>query len=59
MPTKRPYSTQFPPGPNARRYLLSGIPPVLWTRCRAKAKREGVAMRSLILALLTMWLADD
>jgi hypothetical protein len=42
---------------NPRRYLLSGIPPTLWDHARAKAKREGVAMRSLILSLIEAWLA--
>jgi hypothetical protein len=53
---KRPYSKQFTAARNPRRYLLSGIPPDLWATARAQARREGVAMRSLILSLLTDWL---
>jgi hypothetical protein len=53
---KRPYSTKHTARQNPRRYLLSGIPPTLWARAQAKAKREGVAMRTLILTLLQDWL---
>ena len=56
---KRPYSTQYTARQNPRRYLLSGIPPTLWENCRAKARREGIAMRTLILTLLTRWLAES
>jgi hypothetical protein len=55
---KRPYSMQFTARQNPRRYLLSGIPPTLWARCRSKARQEGIAMRSLILQLLDQWLAE-
>jgi hypothetical protein len=54
---KRPYSTQFTARGTPRRYLLSGIPPTLWETVRAKARREGVAVRTLILQLLQEWLA--
>lgn len=54
---KRPYSTQFTARGVPRRYLLSGIPPTFWESVRAKAKREGIAVRTLILQLLTQWLA--
>lgn len=53
---KRPYSTQFTARGIPRRYLLSGIPPTLWENIRAKAKREGIAVRTLILQLLQAWL---
>jgi hypothetical protein len=53
---KRPYSTQFTARGIPRRYLLSGIPPTLWENIRAKARREGVAVRTVILQLLTEWL---
>jgi hypothetical protein len=56
---KRPYSTKYTAQRNPRRYLLSGIPPTLWDRARAKARRDGVAMRSLILTLLEEWMAAD
>lgn len=54
---KRPYSKAFTARSGPRRYLLSGIPPTLWENARAKARREGVAMRTLILTLIEEWLA--
>jgi hypothetical protein len=56
MAKARPYSMQFTARANPRRYLLSGIPPTLWATVQAKAKREGVAVRTVILQLLTEWL---
>lgn len=53
---KQPYSTQFTARGVPRRYLLSGIPPMLWDRVRSQAKREGVSVRALILSLLSAWL---
>jgi hypothetical protein len=55
---KRPYSMAFTARSGARRYLLSGIPPTLWERVRAKARREHIAVRALILGLLEAWLAQ-
>lgn len=56
--TKRGYSREFRPhGDTGKRYLLDEIPAGLWARVRAKAKREGVSLRALILQLLTDWLA--
>jgi hypothetical protein len=55
---KRPYSQQYTARANPRRYLLSGIPPTLWRRVQAQAKREHIAIRSLILGLLEGWLAQ-
>lgn len=55
MATKRPYSMKYTARANPRRYLLSGIPPTLWETCRTRARREGVAMRTLILSLLETW----
>jgi len=54
---KRPYSYNYTARANPRRYLLSGIPPTLWNQVRAKAKREGIAVRQVILQLLEQWLA--
>jgi hypothetical protein len=51
----RPYSLQFTAQGKPVRYLLSGIPPTLWRNARARAKRENVAMRTLILALVKTW----
>jgi hypothetical protein len=56
---KRPYSTDFTARSGPRRYLLSGIPPTLWERARSKARREGLAMRSLLLTLVQLWLDGD
>ncbi len=53
---KRPYSKAHTAKGTPRRYLLSGIPPTLWAKARAKAAKEGIAMRSLILTLLEQWL---
>jgi hypothetical protein len=51
---KRGYSREFKPhGDTGKRYLLDNIPAGLWRDVQAKAKREGVSMRALILRLLT------
>jgi hypothetical protein len=55
MPRKRPYSTQFTARQNPRRYLLSGIPPSLWDKVRTRARREGLAVRTVILSLAEQW----
>ena len=55
MRGKRPYSYKYTARANPQRYLLSGIPPTLWETTRARARREGVAMRTLILTLLEAW----
>jgi len=56
---KRGYSTAFRPhGRTGKRYLLDQIPAGLWTAVQAKAKRQGLSMRALILTLLTEWVAD-
>lgn len=55
---KRGYSRDFtPPTPAHGRYLLDKIPAQLWISVKAKAKREGVSVRALILRLLSQWLA--
>ena len=54
---KRGYSRDFTPRSETYgRYLLDKIPATLWRDVRAKAKREGVSLRGLILQLLTDWL---
>lgn len=58
----RPYSRDFTPrGDTGKRYLLDGIPATLWASVRARARREGISVRALILQLLTAWVerADD
>ena len=55
--TKRGYSRDFKPhGNTGKRYLLDEIPAGLWADVRAKAKREGISLRALILKLLKDWL---
>jgi hypothetical protein len=59
MVTKRGYSKDFKPhGDTGKRYLLDRIPAGLWSEVRAKAKRDGVSIRALILRLLQQWVAD-
>jgi hypothetical protein len=53
---KRGYSKEFPPhGDTGKRYTLDAIPAGLWRDVRAKALREGVSLRALLLHLLTEW----
>jgi hypothetical protein len=57
MSAKRGYSRDFKPhGDTGKRYLLDNIPAGLWSDVKAKAKREGVSLRALILRLLSDWL---
>jgi hypothetical protein len=42
-----------------KNYLLDGVPAALWSTVRAKAKRDGVSVRAVILHLLTQWIAGD
>jgi hypothetical protein len=37
---KKPYSTEFTARQNSRRYLLSGIPPMLWPRQTKKSSTD-------------------
>ena len=55
MAKKRPYSYQFTARRNPRRYLLSGIPPTLWEDAKARARREHIALRTVILQLVKDW----
>lgn len=51
--SKRGYSRDFTPRSDTHgRYLLDKIPATLWADVRAKAKRDGVSLRGLILSLL-------
>ena len=53
---KRGYSKEFPPhGDSGKRYLLDEIPADVWADVKAKAKREGISLRALILSLLKKW----
>lgn len=54
---KREYSRDFSSTRKKRVYfMLDKIPPALWIRVKAKAKREGVSLRALILRWLTDWI---
>ena len=54
---KRGYSRDFTPRSESfGRYLLDRIPTTLWRDVQAKAKREGISLRALILSLLKGWL---
>jgi hypothetical protein len=56
MPKKRGYSDEFPTTREKRVYfMLDKIPPALWIRVKAKAKREGVSLRALILGWCKEW----
>jgi hypothetical protein len=39
--------------------MLDDIPAGFWTTVRAKAKRENISLRSLILRLLRQWLTGE
>jgi len=56
MTKKRGYSDEFPTTREKRVYfMLDKIPPALWIRVKAKAKREGVSLRTLILGWCKEW----
>jgi len=58
--TVRPYSKKFTPhGDSGKHYLLARIPAGLWTAVRAKAKRDGFSLRTLILQLLTEYVERE
>ena len=60
MPSKRGYSREFTPQTERRvRFEVDRIPPTLYERVKAKAKREGVSLRALTLTLWSEWLADE
>jgi hypothetical protein len=54
---KKPYAMTYTanPGTTPRRYLLSGIPPGLWIKFQARAKREHIAMRQVLLSAVSEW----
>ena len=61
MPKKpRGYSRAFTPkSGRSARYLLDKIPAPLWRQVKAKAKREGISIRALLLEGLTEWIDDE
>jgi hypothetical protein len=53
---KRGYSREFTPrGERRCRIEIDKIPPSLFDAAKAKAKREGVSLRALILGWLKDW----
>lgn len=60
MSIKRGYSREFTPPTDAHgRYLLDKIPAAFWIQVKARAKRDGVSLRALILGLLRGWLEAE
>jgi predicted HicB family RNase H-like nuclease len=56
MAKKRGYSRDFAPRTDKWEQLnISRVPPTLKADAMAKAKREGVSMRALILGWLREW----
>lgn len=66
--SKRGYSREFTPRserPAVKRkeqlgygrYLLDQIPATLWADAKAKAKRDGISIRALILGWLKEWVS--
>lgn len=51
----RPYSMNYTAAGTPRRYLLSGIPAQLWISFGARAKREHIAKRQVLLTLVEAW----
>lgn len=55
---KRGYSREFTPRTDRRvQLLIDRIPPTLFDAAKAKAKREGVSLRALILGWLKEWVS--
>ena len=59
-PVKRGYSREFTPRSGRRvQLVIDRVPPMLYEVVKAKAKREGVSLRSLVLGLLKHWVTDN
>jgi predicted HicB family RNase H-like nuclease len=57
---KRGYSRDFTPKTERRvRIEVDRIPPTLYDAVIAKAKREGISLRALVLSLLKKWVEND
>jgi hypothetical protein len=55
---KRGYSREFTPKTERRvQIVIDRVPPTLKDAVDAKAKREGISVRALVLTLLKDWLA--
>lgn len=59
MAKKRGYSREFTPRTERRcQFTFDKVPAMLYDRVKAKAKREGVSLRGLVLNWLKEW-ADN
>lgn len=57
--SKRGYSREFTPKTDRRvRFEIDRIPPTLLDAVKAKAKREGVSLRTLTLRLWAQWIGE-
>lgn len=57
--TKRQYSREFTPKTERRVMLtIDRIPPTLYDAVKAKAKRDGISLRALVLGWLKEWAAE-
>lgn len=53
---KRGYSRDFTPKTERRvQFMIDRVPPTLLDAARAKAKREGISLRALVLGWLKEW----
>jgi hypothetical protein len=60
MAKKRGYSREFTPQTERRvRFEVDRIPPTLYDRVQAKAKREGISLRALTLTLWRQWVDGE
>lgn len=56
---KRGYSREFTPRDEGAQLNISRVPKSLLIQANAKAKREGVSLRALILGWLKAWVNGD
>lgn len=57
---KRQYSRDFTPKTERRvQMVIDRIPPTLYDAVKAKAKREGVSLRALVLGWLKEWIDEE
>lgn len=57
---KRGYSREFTPRTERRVAItVDRVPPMLYAKVKAKAKRNGVSVRALILGWLREWAQPD
>ena len=56
----RGYSRNFPTTTSPKRVMLTidRIPPKFYTAIKAKAKKDGVSLRSLVLTWFAIWLDE-